>query len=343
MIRGDTRPSDNNSDVLVEDQSIVRNRAAARAHLGVCPQFDAMDQMTAVEHLRFYARARGVKGRDVEHNVDTVIHAVGLEPFKSRMAAKLSGGNKRKLSLGIALIGNPSVLLLDEPSSGMDAASKRVMWRTLSSVSSGRSLLLTTHSMEEADALADRAGIMARRMLALGTADQLRKKHGDAYHVHLVHKDAPYTSIEDMDEIKLFIKRRFPGATTDERVFHGQLRFSVPNDPGSQSDDDDFDSLEDDKKGRLVTSVADQDDESKKGISALFASLEANKETLGFEYYSVSQATLDQVFLSIVTKHNVMEENYAKEHKRKNGWSTRLKIAIAGDPGVSLGKLLWMW
>ena len=99
--------------------------------------------MTAEEHLRFYARARGVA--NVEHNVDQVLHAVGMAPFKSRLAAKLSGGNKRKLSLGIALMGDPSVLLLDEPSSGMDAASKRVMWRTLSSVSSGRSLVLTTH------------------------------------------------------------------------------------------------------------------------------------------------------------------------------------------------------
>lgn len=107
-----------------------------------CPQFDAMDTMTCLEHLRFYARARGVP--DIEFNVDQVVHAVGLVPFKNRMAGKLSGGNKRKLSLGIALIGNPSVLLLDEPSSGMDAASKRIMWRTLTAVSSGRSLVLTS-------------------------------------------------------------------------------------------------------------------------------------------------------------------------------------------------------
>jgi ABC-type multidrug transport system ATPase subunit len=143
LIRGDSRPSDKASEILVENNSILRHRAKARSYLGVCPQFDAMDQMTAVEHLRFYARARGVA--DVEHNVDQVIHAVGLAQFKDRMAGKLSGGNKRKLSLGIALMGNPSVLLLDEPSSGMDAASKRVMWRTLSSVSSSRSLVLTTH------------------------------------------------------------------------------------------------------------------------------------------------------------------------------------------------------
>lgn len=329
LIRGETRPSDKQSDILVEDISIISRRAAARSNLGVCPQFDAMDQMTAIEHLQFYARARGVA--DVEHNVDEVIHAVGLSPFKHRMAAKLSGGNKRKLSLGIALIGDPSVLLLDEPSSGMDAASKRVMWRTLSSISSGRSLVLTTHSMEEADALADRAGIMAKRMLALGTSDELRKKHGDAYHVHLVHKNAPYTSTEDMDVIKAFIRRTFPTAITEERTFHGQLRFSVPNDRTA------LDSISEDMHDasgagpkQSASSRVHSAGERKAGISALFAQLEANKENLGFEYYSVSQATLDQVFLSIVTKHNVMEENYAREHSKKDSFMRRMKRNCMG-------------
>src|SRR5271169_3780867 len=79
----------------------------------------AMDTLTVTEHLQFYARVRGVS--DVEHNVRAVIQAVGLQNYTSRMAAQLSGGNKRKLSLAIALMGNPAVLLLDEPSSGMDA------------------------------------------------------------------------------------------------------------------------------------------------------------------------------------------------------------------------------
>src|SRR5579859_1007817 len=159
-----------------------------------------MDQMTVLEHLRFYARVRGVS--DVEHNVEEVLKAVGLELFKNRMGQQLSGGNKRKLSLGIALMGNPTVLLLDEPSSGMDAASKRIMWKTLAAVVPGRSLLLTTHSMEEAGALAGRAGIMARRMLALGTIDYLRRKHGDAYHIHLVTTSAPNTTPEEMSRIR---------------------------------------------------------------------------------------------------------------------------------------------
>jgi ATP-binding cassette, subfamily A (ABC1), member 3 len=321
LIRGDIRPSDRQSEILIEDTSIIARRAAARANLGVCPQFDAMDQMTAIEHLRFYARARGVP--NVEHNVEQVLHAVGVAQFKDRMAAKLSGGNKRKLSLGIALIGNPSVVLLDEPSSGMDAASKRVMWRTLSSVSSGRALVLTTHSMEEADALADRAGIMAKRMLALGTSDQLRKKHGDAYHVHLVHKDAPHTAAAEMDDIKAFIKRTFPGAITEDRVFHGQLRFSVPNDRTSATSDVVI--IGDDVKEKLTSSDQSGGAAGRTGIAALFAELERNKENLGFEYYSVSQATLDQVFLSIVNKHNVVEENYARQHPgKKDSLMTRV-------------------
>jgi ATP-binding cassette subfamily A (ABC1) protein 3 len=320
MIRGDTRPTGRSSDILVEDRSIITHRAAARTNLGVCPQHDAMDQMTAVEHLRFYARARGVP--DVEDNVAQVIHAVGLEPFKTRMAGKLSGGNKRKLSLGIALMGNPSVILLDEPSSGMDAASKRIMWRTLQAVSAGRSLVLTTHSMEEADALADRAGIMARHMLALGTGDQLRKKHSDAMHVHLVHKDAPYTSEKDMAEIKNFVLSAFPGAHTEDRSFHGQFRFSCPAAMVDSVENDSTDGSNSSVgKGGAVEKERTFGT-AKSGISSLFAQLEANKQNLGLEYYSVSQATLDQVFLSIVSKHNVQEENYAAQHQpeKKSRW-----------------------
>ena len=315
LIRGDIQPSSKDGEIFVENIPVSKHRAAARSHLGVCPQFDAMDQMTVVEHLRFYARIRGVA--DVEHNVREVIRAVGLGSFTGRMAAKLSGGNKRKLSLGIALMGNPTVLLLDEPSSGMDAVSKRVMWRTLASVVPGRSLVLTTHSMEEADALANRAGIMAKKMLALGTTDYLRRKHGDAYHVHLVTTTAPHTSVEEMARIKQWILANFRGAVVEDKTYHGQMRFSVParsaepqlsSVPGSHDDE------------RQHQTHAGQ-----AGISALFTALEAHKDLLGFEYYSVSQTTLDQVFLSIVGKHNVEEENYAPALKKRPLWKRGFK------------------
>ena len=159
MLRGETQPSRKGGEIYVEGIDIAKERKTARSHLGVCPQFDAMDQMTVLEHLEFYAGVRGVK--DVKHNARQVVRAVGLQNFANRMASRLSGGNKRKLSLGIALIGksstilfgqpfrshgaagNPEVVLLDEPSSGMDPLAKRTMWKTLTSFVPNRSILLT--------------------------------------------------------------------------------------------------------------------------------------------------------------------------------------------------------
>ncbi|KAK8069705.1 ABC transporter [Apiospora phragmitis] len=299
LIRGDIQPSRSGGDIFVENVSVSRKRAAARANLGVCPQFDAIDSMTVLEHLRFYANIRGIP--DVEHNVRNVLRAVGLEAFSTRQAHALSGGNKRKLSLGIALMGNPSVVLLDEPSSGLDAAAKRIMWKTLASIVPGRSILLTTHSMEEADALANRAGILAKRMLAMGPVENLRQRFGDALYVHLVSRTAPHSTPEEMERVKDWVKRTYPGADVEEKTYHGQLRFSVP----------------------ASAVLADKGDTNKgdqrSAVGHLIIKLEEQKESLGIEHYSVSPTTLDQVFLTIVGKHNVKEEGH-EETKPKSWW-----------------------
>ncbi|KAG0125716.1 hypothetical protein HOY82DRAFT_672957 [Tuber indicum] len=301
MIRGDMAPD--SGEVFVENIPVTRRRAEARSHLGVCPQFDAMDRMTVAEHLRFYAQIRGVK--DVEHNVSQVIRAVGLEAFQTRMGEKLSGGNKRKLSLGIALMGNPTVLLLDEPSSGMDAAAKRTMWKTLAGIQKGRSLVLTTHSMEEADALASRAGILAKKMLAVGTSDDLRKRWGDGYYIHLVLKSAPASTEAEMHNVKDWVLRRFRGAVVEQRSFHGQVRYSIPIWRG-----------EDESENDITPTGASR--RAGTGVNRVFKALEESKEALGLEYYSVSQTTLDQVFLTIAGSANVEEEGY--EAKKKKKW-----------------------
>ncbi|KAI1387464.1 P-loop containing nucleoside triphosphate hydrolase protein [Hypoxylon trugodes] len=315
LIRGDIQPSFNGGDVFVENTSISRHRAEARAHLGVCPQFDAIDSMTVLEHLRFYARIRGIP--DIEHNVRAVLRAVGLEAFSTRMAHALSGGNKRKLSLGIALMGNPSVVLLDEPSSGLDAAAKRIMWQTLHSIVPGRSILLTTHSMEEADALASRAGILARRMLAMGTTEGLRQRFGDALHVHLVSKSAPYSTPEEMERVRTWVLNKWPGAEVEQKTYHGQMRFSVPASAVLAPATTDNSERED---GSEIESVTDAGVGSSSAIGRLIVILEEHKEELGVEHYSCTPTTLDQVFLTIVGQHNVQEEGYS-EAKKKNWWS----------------------
>jgi ATP-binding cassette subfamily A (ABC1) protein 3 len=317
MIRGDLKPDRHGGDVFVEDVSVTKHLAAARSNLGVCPQFDAVDQMTVQEHLRFYARVRGIP--DVEHNVEAIIRAVGLQAFRTRQAFALSGGNKRKLSLGIALMGNPTVLLLDEPSSGLDAAAKRVMWRTLAAAVPGRSILLTTHSMEEADALAGRAGILAKRMLAMGTTEGLRRRFGDALHVHVVCKGAPRTSDQDVAVVRSWIRRELPDAEVEDKTYHGQMRFSIPARAvmrrtriavgGGEKGEKDIVETVDEIKGSPSSESA---------IGQLVVLLEENREVLGIEHYSVSPTTLDQVFLAVVGRHGIQEEGY--EVKEKKRW-----------------------
>ncbi|KAH7029560.1 uncharacterized protein B0I36DRAFT_245663 [Microdochium trichocladiopsis] len=306
MIRGDMLPGD--GDVLVEQQSIKTDRAAARARLGVCPQADALDAlMTAEQHLRHYARLRGIA--DVDKQVGAVLAAVGLAPFRHVAASHLSGGNRRKLSLGIALTGNPAVLLLDEPSSGLDAAAKRIMWNTLKAVSPGRAILLTTHSMEEADTLAHRAGILARSMLAVGDVAHLQRRFGDSLHVHLVSRSAPHSGPEEMRRLRDRVLELLPGAEVEDKTYHGQMRFSVPaasvmgttarRVPTNNNNNND------DRDGGEAEQSA-----STSAIGQLLLTLEDNSERLGIRHYSVAPTTLNDVFLAIVGEHQVKEEGY---------------------------------
>jgi ABC-type multidrug transport system ATPase subunit len=234
-------------------------------------------------------------------------------------------------------MGNPSVLLLDEPSSGMDAAAKRVMWRTLLGVAApGRALLITTHSMEEADKLATRVGIMKRKMLALGSVSQLGEQYGDAWVVQLVLKSAPETTAEEMDAVKAWVQRKIPGVQMDKWGSrgggHGQLRFKVlkaatagsssasvdhshATTPQEVSEKDEI--LGNDVHTERTVTHPTQTDASTfdvGGIPGLIQLLESNREELGLEYYSVSPTTLDEVFLRVVGEE---EEEEGKKAKTK--------------------------
>jgi ATP-binding cassette subfamily A (ABC1) protein 3 len=274
MIRGDITPSNASSAIAIAGHSILTSPTVARANLGVCPQFDSADALTINETLRFFAKIRGVS--HIEHNVATVIAACGLAAWKNQLAHKLSGGTKRKLSLAVALVGNPRVLVLDEPSSALDANAKRTMWKCLQNVSKDRAVVLTTHSMEEADALADRIGIVSSRMLALGGREDLKRRAGENFHVHLVSKTAPRTTPEELAYMKDWIAKTFVDAQVSRETRGGQIRFEVPT--GGHD------------------------------LVALIRMLEEVKDGLGVEFFSVGKATLDEVFENIVKKYGDYSE-----------------------------------
>ena len=179
MLSGDIHQT--SGEATVEGLSIRTEQSAIRQHIGYCPQHDALlELLTVREHLTLFARIKGVKGSKCEQSVvESKLTQLDLWGFADMTAGSLSGGNKRKLSVAIATIGSPSVVFLDEPSTGMDPVARRFMWRVLSSLSAtpaGRtSLILTTHSMEEAEALCGRIGIMVNGGLScLGSSTHLK-------------------------------------------------------------------------------------------------------------------------------------------------------------------------
>ena len=136
----------------------------ARCLIGYCPQFDAIfENLTVTQHLDFYASIKGVRSDYKDELIAKQIKEMDLGDFIHVNAGQLSGGNKRKLQCAIALIGNPPIVLLDEPSTGVDPQAKRFMWTIISNISTLRkqsTVVLTTHSMEEAEALCTKMGIM---------------------------------------------------------------------------------------------------------------------------------------------------------------------------------------
>ncbi|KAJ7881460.1 hypothetical protein B0H13DRAFT_2049321, partial [Mycena leptocephala] len=174
MMSGNVIPD--RGDVFINKASVVTNARKARISLGVCPQFSAVDaQLSVREHLVIYGRLKGLSGEVLRSSVDSLLLTTGLHLYTDRPASKLSGGNQRKLTLAIALI--------DEFSTGIDAKMKRELWGLLRSVAKSKAFVITTHSMEEAAALATKVGILAVRLLAVGTTEALTSRYA-TYEVH---------------------------------------------------------------------------------------------------------------------------------------------------------------
>ena len=145
--------------------------------MGICPQHNILfPKLTVTEHLDMYADFKGATKAEKKAEIKKLIVDLNLEAKKNALAKSLSGGQKRKLQLGMALIGGSKLVFLDEPSSGMDTTARREMWDMLKNYREGRVIILTTHYMEEADNLGDRIGIMSYgRLICCGTPDYLKE------------------------------------------------------------------------------------------------------------------------------------------------------------------------
>ena len=161
---------------------VVHDAARVRERISLTGQFAALDKhLTARENLILMAQLRGRNSREARRVADRLLERFDAEPVRDRLVKNLSGGERRRIDLAAGLIDRPHVLVLDEPTTGLDPRSRQVVWSTVRElVAEGVTLLLTTQYLEEADALADRVVLIDRgREVAAGTPAQLKSQVGE--------------------------------------------------------------------------------------------------------------------------------------------------------------------
>uniref|UniRef100_A0A4W5PCN1 ATP-binding cassette sub-family A member 2 n=1 Tax=Hucho hucho TaxID=62062 RepID=A0A4W5PCN1_9TELE len=267
MLTGDE--STTGGEAFIGGSSILKELLRVQQSIGYCPQFDALfEDLTAREHLELYTRLRGIPWKDEERVVSWALEKLELSKYADKPAGTYSGGNKRKLSTAIALIGYPSLVFLDEPTTGMDPKARRFLWNLILDIlKTGRSVVLTSHSMEECEALCTRLGIMVNgRFKCLGSIQHLKNRFGDGYMITVRTKTS-----SSVKEVVKFFNRNFPEAVLKES-HHTKVQFQL-------------------KSERI-------------SLAQVFSKMEQVVEVLEIDDYSVSQTTLDNVFVNFAKKQS---------------------------------------
>ncbi|KWX13568.1 ABC transporter family protein [Giardia duodenalis assemblage B] len=206
-------------------------KASIQNITGICPQFDIQyPTLTCRQHLKYFCRLKRIHRSQEKQHVNDLLEAVGLMEKADTPSKSLSGGMRRRLSVAIALTGSPSVLYLDEPSTGLDPESKRQLWNVILRVRSNRAILLTTHAMDEAEALCNRIFIMvAGQLKCIGTCSYLQRKFGNGYElVFTIKNDFDFSKNSKIDQTEHLLHGLDPeGSPLPETMAVGGLTLNT--------------------------------------------------------------------------------------------------------------------
>uniref|UniRef100_A0A3B5M6X4 ABC transporter domain-containing protein n=1 Tax=Xiphophorus couchianus TaxID=32473 RepID=A0A3B5M6X4_9TELE len=183
-------PTSGTAYILGKD--IRTDLSAIRQSLGVCPQHNVLFSMLTVEeHIWFYARLKGLSEEQVSAEIEHILQDTGLPHKRRSRTSTLSGGMQRKLSVALAFVGGAKVVILDEPTAGVDPYARRGIWDLLLKYRQGRTIILSTHHMDEADILGDRIAIISHgKLCCVGSSLYLKTQLGTGYYLTLVKKEA---------------------------------------------------------------------------------------------------------------------------------------------------------
>ena len=270
VLSGALTPTGGNA--LIGGFDVLKDMKSIHSILGICTQFDIVwANLTVKEHLLCYAKIKGVPKADRNSEAQKIATKVKLDgDAYSFMASQLSGGMRRRLSIAIALMGNPSVIFLDEPTTGLDPGTRRDIWDIIErEKTAGRCIVITTHSMEEADALCTKIGIMTNGTLkVIGSSQHLKSRHGEGFKMVVVANEG--VGVET-DVMKNWVRGNVSEKAKLISNFNGNYTFMLPVDVN---------------------------------ISGCFDVLEREKKRIGeggslVKEWSVSQSSLEEVFVRI--------------------------------------------
>ncbi|XP_009078410.1 PREDICTED: ATP-binding cassette sub-family A member 10-like [Acanthisitta chloris] len=313
ILSGLTFPSEGSANIYNCKLSETGDREEIREMIGICPQFNVhFEVLTVKENLKTFAEIKGIKSKDVEKEVQTILELLDISNIQDTQAEKLSGGQKRKLSIGIAMLGNPQVLLLDEPTAGLDPLSRHQVWSVLREHRAGRVILFSTQFMDEADILADRKAFISHgKLKCVGSSLFLKKKWGICYHLRIHVSESC-----DLENVTSLVKHHIPNATFSGHSQY-ELRYKLP--------------LENVKK-----------------FPDLFSGLDSCSEQ-GIMNYGVRMTTLEDVFLRLEGETTVDQED---EHVPGEEWAeagpqcseeTPLGSLLLSDTGKASVDGLALW
>eukprot|EP00794_Sanderia_malayensis_P017576 gene17576-19328_t len=308
MLTGLFTPSSGSAHI--GNKSIHTDMDSIRDSLGLCPQHNVLfDRLTVKEHLQFFIALQGLGGQAAKTKINEMLADIQLVDKKDEQSRTLSGGMKRKLCCAIALIGEPNIVFLDEPTSGMDPSARRATWDLLQKHRTNKTIVLTTHFMDEADYLGDRIAIMADgKLRCCGSSLFLKKRYGVGYHMTIV--KAP--GFQENEVINL-ITTNIPNAKMVSNI-GAELAYVL-------------------------------EDESSKHFKEFFTILEEQQEKLGVSSFGVSLTTLEEVFLKVGEGFDqvIDEANEVQENGPENG--PDVSVLVDGEPdsdlvtGAALGLL----
>ncbi|GLU12335.1 hypothetical protein SLE2022_290220 [Rubroshorea leprosula] len=246
--------------------------------IGVCPQFDILwEALSGQEHLQLFACIKGLSPASIKLVVQKSLEEVKLTEAAKVRAGSYSGGMKRRLSVAAALIGDPKLVILDEPTTGMDPITRRHVWDIIESAKKGRAIVLTTHSMEEADILSDRIGIMAKGQLrCIGTSIRLKSRFGTGFIANI----------------------SFTGSSNGFSPYNGdEVTTTHHHESVKQFFKDHLDIVPKEENKAFLTFVIPHDRE--KLLTEFFAELQDRAREFGIADLQIGLATLEEVFLNI--------------------------------------------